>query len=822
MKRSLIVYFLFCLPCVAHAQTDLLIGTVVDSKTGEPLRDVQVYWGGYLGKRTYTNKFGVYQIEKQKNTNLLIFQLSGKGVVLKEVAEDQTELNVELKDLGASGATASRWEQTVYETPASVVIINREEIARHGYITLQEVLESVPGLFTTDHRSESDVSIGMRGAWSSHNRSLMIQVNGVSMLSERQNDFALNKINVPVEAIDRIEIVRGPMSLVYGAGAFLGVINIITNEANEQFNGFASLAVGTQAGSRSFLRYALNREGLQVALNASAYQRDGFEEEWGDLISNYGSNPINTMDFPEAVLLETYQNDQINPERYSREHQFINLSLAHEGFSANLNYATSNYGFSLIRPGTDLRNDYLSRTINAQFGYRGRSRKSKSPVEYEARFAVMNSAVDAPNRPWLKESFPIGEDQVSSIRSEVNARAVIFDTNKGDSLDLDFTGGLSFSQNLVNHSSYSIPHLNRSNWFVGLAEDESIDTWGDYVEMDLKMEKLQLMAGARLEQQGDYPILNEYTQEQNGSEHPVNIDDEVPANSVNFMPRVALIYKTVNSDERIYQYFKGVYATAFRQATAVDNALYVMTNAFDPATNDFTSERTYLNPERIATLELSYTAFFEELDAEVNLSLFRNNLRNLMIPKVDDNDHIAIITNEGALVTTGVELIARRRWKFSTALLKSVVLDTRFDATYQNTERKDALTSGEPPSFSPRWLGNLNVSAALGKVSFGMHINYVGSMMSDLLVPALEVGQVEPISKEAIEGYMRFGFNLRFDGIKLCAVCNDDPGRVFLSFRGSNLLNTLYRYPVHALNPWADRGMPGRRRQLQMTVGYKF
>ena len=128
-------------------------------------------------------------------------------------------------------SSASRWEQSIYEIPASTIVISREEIEQNGYLTLQEILENVPGLFTVDQRYTSGVTIGTRGFWTDFSRNVMIQLNGINMLNDRRNDYPLDKINVAVESIDKIEIVRGPMSVIYGDGAFFGVINIITNDS---------------------------------------------------------------------------------------------------------------------------------------------------------------------------------------------------------------------------------------------------------------------------------------------------------------------------------------------------------------------------------------------------------------------------------------------------------------------------------------------------------------------------------------------------------------------------------------------------------------
>ena len=89
---------------------------------------------------------------------------------------------------------------------------------------------------------------------------VMIQVNGVSMLSERRNDFPLYQINVAIESISRIEIIRGPSSVIYGAGAFYAVINIITlDPAAKEVSGFGSVGLGSQNSFNQTVHYGLNK-----------------------------------------------------------------------------------------------------------------------------------------------------------------------------------------------------------------------------------------------------------------------------------------------------------------------------------------------------------------------------------------------------------------------------------------------------------------------------------------------------------------------------------------------------------------------------------
>lgn len=85
---------------------------------------------------------------------------------------------------------------------------------------------------TEDWAWFGSVNYGVRGLYSKGNfGNMAILVNGVSQMEDGKRSYPLEKVNVPVQAIDRIEVIQGPISVIYGSSAFLGVINIITNLA---------------------------------------------------------------------------------------------------------------------------------------------------------------------------------------------------------------------------------------------------------------------------------------------------------------------------------------------------------------------------------------------------------------------------------------------------------------------------------------------------------------------------------------------------------------------------------------------------------------
>ncbi|HMY07932.1 MAG TPA: TonB-dependent receptor plug domain-containing protein, partial [Accumulibacter sp.] len=175
--------------------------------------------------------------------NVLLTMLTlvlGSGNALAAV-DDLTALSLEqLMDVSVS--SASRFEQKVSKIASSVTVISREEIQQHGWRTLAQALRSVPGFYI--HYDRNYDYIGARGFArpQDYNSRILLLIDGY-----RTNDPLYDQAYVgseqllDIDLVERIEVVRGPGSSVYGGNAIFGVVNIITRAASE-INGFESAA----------------------------------------------------------------------------------------------------------------------------------------------------------------------------------------------------------------------------------------------------------------------------------------------------------------------------------------------------------------------------------------------------------------------------------------------------------------------------------------------------------------------------------------------------------------------------------------------------
>lgn len=135
--------------------------------------------------------------------------------------------------------TASAVEQNLKDAPASISVITQQDLQRRPANNLKDVLKDVPGVQLTNE-SDNRRGISIRGMSSSYT---LILIDGKRVNSRnavfRHNDFDINW--VPVDAIERIEVVRGPMSSLYGSDALGGVVNIITKKVGSAWHGSVSV-----------------------------------------------------------------------------------------------------------------------------------------------------------------------------------------------------------------------------------------------------------------------------------------------------------------------------------------------------------------------------------------------------------------------------------------------------------------------------------------------------------------------------------------------------------------------------------------------------
>jgi iron complex outermembrane receptor protein len=207
---------------------------------------------------------------------IAIILLSTLQSIAQASQKDLTELSIEeLMNIPVYGA--SKYEQKTTEAPASVTIITRDEIKKYGNRTLAEILSSVPGFYITNDRNYS--YIGLRGLNrpGDYNVRILLLVDG-HRINDNIYDQALigTEFPVDIDLIDRVEVIKGPGSSLYGTNAFLGVINVITRRGRD----LKGSEISGQAGSFNTYqgRFSYGNKfkgGLEVLASGTYHESQG-------------------------------------------------------------------------------------------------------------------------------------------------------------------------------------------------------------------------------------------------------------------------------------------------------------------------------------------------------------------------------------------------------------------------------------------------------------------------------------------------------------------------------------------------------------------
>jgi outer membrane receptor for ferrienterochelin and colicins len=327
-------------------------------------------------------------------------------------------MNVEIVTAGKKG-------EKIGEIPASIVIVTSEEIKKMGYQSLNEIISGVTGYYTTDERTQTGSTLGVRGFWTSRSTQVLVMVNGIKQESGVDEGYPLTFVDVPIEAIDRIEIIRGPMSVIYGSGAFFGAINIITNK--EFGSSEASVSIGNKHQQKVFLSSSKHLDDTSVKFIISAEKYDGDDIDYNDIMIDPNNQFANQSFEGLSTGSKVFEGDKV----------YIGTSITDfNNFYFDLNYAKTNRGFNtLVLPFPDNKQDVDISISQAKLGWK----KSVSEfvdidanITHSSRTATANYVLVSP------DDYGRSHDETSSYDTELDIFIYPLD-------NLDLTLGLFYS-----------------------------------------------------------------------------------------------------------------------------------------------------------------------------------------------------------------------------------------------------------------------------------------------------------------------------------------------------------------------------------------
>lgn len=130
--------------------------------------------------------------------------------------------------------TASKDPRQIGEAPSIVSVLTARDIQLAGITTVGEALKRIPGFFGIDDFLGDNPGIrGINGGTRAYGRILKVMIDGQPVAFRSDSTYQLGPELIPMEVVERIEVVRGPASALYGANAFLGVVNVITRNEGD-------------------------------------------------------------------------------------------------------------------------------------------------------------------------------------------------------------------------------------------------------------------------------------------------------------------------------------------------------------------------------------------------------------------------------------------------------------------------------------------------------------------------------------------------------------------------------------------------------------
>lgn len=682
-------------------------------------------------------------------------------------------------------SSASKSSETVTDIPASIVIISRQTIQEQGWQTLEEILCNVPGMYMiNDYLWFGTDNFGVRGFFSTGSfNTMVIMVNGVTQKEDWYNSFPLTKINVPVEAIDRIEIIRGPMSVIYGNSAFLGAINIVTDQNNSA--GGAKVSLGNNGNYRTFARFTGESNKISYSFNASIYGSDGIDRPYSDMtdhIENYWGLPANPT-----------SKGQLTDNR-----KYFDFSLKTNDFHFTISQTNTRRGVIDYYPGFEDGHLAEIQSSNALVGYTKDLTKNIN-LNFDVGYYSFRNRLGYKHN---SDTTSYGFNDIYSDASDAELNLILKPIK-----DLEVTIGAYYQLVFRDKLVVDAPNLSENyvNLDAGLSRDNRKQTWASFTQASYSVNsKLTLLGGLRIEQTPSYTINYAVRFDPSGNYDYLARNGTYKYGKPYLIPRLALLYHL--SDDH---HLKFMYGKSIKQASMGENMDIVRY-----------PDRDQLKPANMQTLEVNYVGLISS-KARVNISIFQNNVENLIsrTNQMVDGEMKLFNTNSGKLKTTGTEL--------STDLKFSQKVNASLSFVYQNSKNMQKGYEHIALEYAPKILSYATLSYRFYKSStIALSGYYVGSMETYWLPDVRNINNPndnrDPIQLiadgkrigEKAPAYFLTNLNIRLN--------NFFSKNLYCTFHIHNLFDKNIKFPTTRSNDEFEKGTFGYSRYFIVGLGINF
>lgn len=493
--------------------------------------------------------------------------------------------------------SATKAPLALRDIAASVTLITRADIARYGYLNLEELLMNVPGFYQVDNYE--DFLLGVRGTTGG---SIAFLINGVQQHPTRIKGLSIpdrSRMNIPLQSIDRIEIIRGPAAVIYGNNAFSGSINIVTN-AQDGPAEILSLGAGDNNRQQAFLRSGMQGDDYQLRLNIGAEQNDGIAGKY-----------TNMMSAAQLAELAPAMNDDLDGSLGQRN-LHADLNGRYQQLDFNLRYSQMQYGFYAITPsfhdGNNLQLDSWLGNMNFSHVFN---------PELQSHTLLTLSHEFYAFKPDFVFNNITGEQRQGARRAELEQN-IHYEPDE----QLSLTAGVNYRQIFAIRNRAYFPAV---GFDVDTLSDD-VSTTGIFADLKYSLNaQWDVIAGYRLSRISHYQVTKQTSAGDAVYEFPQRTDH---------VYRSALIYQLNPQDQ-----FKFMYGNALQDNSAVE--------LYEPEENT-AAEINYLHVQGAQTVSLS--VFNHEVEY-----LKRRTVRLV------GSDLVAEVDNSGEWQSRGIELMYNYR-----------------------------------------------------------------------------------------------------------------------------------------------------------------
>ncbi len=323
------------------------------------------------------------------------------------------------RSLPAVVVTGTRTEKDVDQAPVRTEVIDQQEIRRTGAITLKDALENVPGLHLTDVHGKSGFQLSLQGFTGDQ---VLVLIDGLPLTSSTGSTTDLGQYLLA--AVDRIEVVKGPASALYGSAAMGGVVNVITRPIRPGWSGRIEGDIGTRAHQNASGRR------LDAAVRHLLVATEGGSERWRWRVAGDGLRDGGFSENPDAWPL---RGDRIERRQFVGRGEWLPLAGIRLFVEGSTYREDDEQRYDLLVPprrvpqrktedifrdrwvfGTETRiRDWRARAALVDERYRSESIESSNGVAVNRRDADLDLRhlslqLDAP--PWHRQLWQVGAD----------------------------------------------------------------------------------------------------------------------------------------------------------------------------------------------------------------------------------------------------------------------------------------------------------------------------------------------------------------------------------------------------------------------------